>query len=89
MGDIKGIQTVALGEAGLLPLCPMVTGIAIPNPYQGGCKNFAANMSTSDGHMIKYIKPISRTLTDECEPVICVKHHPMTLNLDNGISICQ
>ena len=89
MGDMKGIQTIALGEKGLVSLCPMVTGMAIQNPDKGCCKNFAANISTSHGHQIKYIKPISRILTDECEPIICVEQHPMTLNLDKEISICQ
>ena len=89
MGDMKGIQTIALGEKGLISLCPMVTGMAIQNPDKGCCKNFAANISTSHGHQIKYIKPISRILTDECEPIICVEQHPMTLNLDKEISICQ
>ena len=52
MGDMKGIHTIALGEKGLISLCPMVTGIAIQNPIKGCCKNFAANISTSHGHRI-------------------------------------
>ena len=47
MGDMKGMQTIALGEKGLISLCHMVTGMAIQNPDKGCCKNFAANISTS------------------------------------------
>ena len=81
----QGILTDRLGELGLLLACRAVLGQPIAATRKRCCHNLPIEID----NQVKYVTPVTRILTDNCDHTQCSRSYPIIFTISENISLCQ
>ena len=81
----QGILTDRLGELGLLLACRAVLG----QPIAASRKRCCHNLPIEIDNQVKYVTPVTRILTDNCDQTQCSRSYPIIFTISENISLCQ
>ena len=84
-----GVLTVQRGEQGIVFMCRQVSASPI-REFLGHCYNeLPVRVTTQDGPVTLYLKPITRILSDTPTVVECSDRLPVKFAIDENSAICQ
>ena len=84
-----GVLTIQRGEQGIVFICRHVAAELIKE-FQGHCfHELPVRVTTQEGPVTLYLKPITRILSDTPTVVDCSDQLPIKFAIDKDSSICQ